>query len=59
MTGDGSVFRARLLLFANPWSAASNGLATRQCVRRQKKGVRLWLIAMEKGLWDVWQLSPS
>ena len=26
MTGDGSVFRARLLLFANPWSAARNGL---------------------------------
>ena len=51
MTGDeGVFFRHSLLLFANTLSAARNGLATRECVRRLKKGVRLWLIAMEKGL---------
>ena len=39
------------LLLANAkHPAARNGIATRDCVRRQrKKGVRLWLFAMAKG----------
>ncbi|KZN16543.1 hypothetical protein A1D17_10365 [Pseudomonas fluorescens] len=38
------------LLLANVvFPAARNGIATRDCVRRLKKGVRLWLFAMAKG----------
>jgi hypothetical protein len=37
------------LLFAIILSAARNGIATRESVRRLKKGVRLWLSTMAKG----------
>ncbi len=37
------------LLFVNIFPAARHGVATRECVRRLKKGVRLWLFAMAKG----------
>jgi hypothetical protein len=45
-----AVERARHeLLLAIIFSAAKQGIATRKCVRRLKKGVRLWLSAMAKG----------
>ncbi|PMZ91955.1 hypothetical protein C1X61_03840 [Pseudomonas sp. FW215-T2] len=45
-----TVKRARHeLLIAIIFSAARNGVATRESVRRLKKGVRLWLSTMAKG----------